>query len=1226
MRKLNTLVLLLGGFAQVAFGQATPPSLVNYQGVLRNAADAPQSGTFDMVFRLFSADVAGDEILVDSHLAAGTGGVVVSGGLFNTQVGGGAIADGAGAGVYASVAEAFRDYGSAYLEVQVGAEVLSPRIRVAAAPYALNADHLDGRSSAFFLDTSATPQEKTGLLTCNGGIDLGPGGSDDLTAADITSLTGGGNADPLHTHNNVGNANTLDALDSSQFLRSDTSDSYTSGTLTFADGTRLLVDDGSAAAPGIGFSPDPGTGLFYSPGPGTLGLAVSGSKVVEVYSTGDVVIGRRLYPGDQATEFLDWDSALGNFLLTDDLSLGGALRTGTTVPSPGAWNHLGAGGSPSSGAMNGAGDLFLENDLEVNGVAFLNGELRMDDNGPDGNQTIYFYNAASPTGESLAWNEASDRFELSDDLSLAGSLDLGAGANDDLTAADVTTLTGGGNADALHTHAEVGNSDTLDGLDSTAFARLGTANTFTTGAQTVQTGAAGNRGVVVRGAAAQTANLQEWQDSGSVVHASIGSGGSLTLNTGGSTDVSVTETGIDRNNGASDTTFTVQNSGTGKMTLQVDGVIRSGDPLFDATSYNYNRIALGVTAPVAEASMDLRNDLYVEGSIEGRDQLYTEGRLLAESIIVVADSTPDVGQAFSSFGTGTSTSGDMTASGDVFVTSDVEVGQSAYLSKNLYMEGDVAAGADGDQTIFFYDEDSRTTNFIRWDDSRADAACSGTGATNEAMVFNVPDGIGPSEAFLFMQGIDVEFKIDDLGSAALDGTLTQSGACDLAETFIGPEGLEPGTVVALVPGEREAVEAATRPYDPTAVGVVSTRPGVLLSGPTADAYPLWSELQAIRKQLAAMPRPPAHAMTEAPDGADDTVRDANPAAAGLVAEDPVTAVQRQALGARAGELEARLDSWTRGNVPVALVGRVPVKVDANHGPIRHGDYLTSSSTPGHAMVLDRPGPYFGIALEELAAGEGTILALLGDGWYGGTTGPARNEGAGSGAVAPGGSKAVVQETEGSLQILLDRDANDQARFSIFRDGKKSLASEVFRVDEDGNVFAKGSFRPASLDLAEYHPVTEPVEVADVVVVDRNNPGKLRKGDAASDSAVVGIVSAEPGVLMGSGLARIAAADPDLAVKLDEARVRGDRTEEASLWRDLETKFNLTHAAIALSGTVPCKVDAGYGPIRVGDLLTVSPTPGHAMRSTDHAAGTVLGKALEPLESGTGIIKALVMLR
>jgi hypothetical protein len=68
--------------------------------------------------------------------------------------------------------------------------------------------------------------------------------------------------------------------------------------------------------------------------------------------------------------------------------------------------------------------------------------------------------------------------------------------------------------------------------------------------------------------------------------------------------------------------------------------------------------------------------------------------------------------------------------------------------------------------------------------------------------------------------------------------------------------------------------------------------------------------------------------------------------------------------------------------------------------------------------------------------------------------------------------------------------------------------------------------------------------------------------------------------------------------------------------------------VALVGKVFCKVDAGYSPIEVGDLLTTSPTPGHAMKASDQgcAFGAVLGKALKPLASGLGIVPVLVALQ
>ena len=68
--------------------------------------------------------------------------------------------------------------------------------------------------------------------------------------------------------------------------------------------------------------------------------------------------------------------------------------------------------------------------------------------------------------------------------------------------------------------------------------------------------------------------------------------------------------------------------------------------------------------------------------------------------------------------------------------------------------------------------------------------------------------------------------------------------------------------------------------------------------------------------------------------------------------------------------------------------------------------------------------------------------------------------------------------------------------------------------------------------------------------------------------------------------------------------------------------------IALLGKVYCKVDAQYSPIEVGDLLTTSSTPGHAMKATDplSAFGAVIGKALRPIESGQGAIPILIALQ
>lgn len=73
-------------------------------------------------------------------------------------------------------------------------------------------------------------------------------------------------------------------------------------------------------------------------------------------------------------------------------------------------------------------------------------------------------------------------------------------------------------------------------------------------------------------------------------------------------------------------------------------------------------------------------------------------------------------------------------------------------------------------------------------------------------------------------------------------------------------------------------------------------------------------------------------------------------------------------------------SADEGNVPLALAGRVPVKVSGENGPIRRGDLLTTSSTPGHAMrCADRQqcsGAILGKAMEEFDGERGSVVALV----------------------------------------------------------------------------------------------------------------------------------------------------------------------------------------------------------------------------------------------------------
>jgi len=161
---------------------------------------------------------------------------------------------------------------------------------------------------------------------------------------------------------------------------------------------------------------------------------------------------------------------------------------------------------------------------------------------------------------------------------------------------------------------------------------------------------------------------------------------------------------------------------------------------------------------------------------------------------------------------------------------------------------------------------------------------------------------------------------------------------------------------------------------------------------------------------------------------------------------------------------------------------------------------------------------------------------------------------------------------------------------------------------------------------EFQPVSENVAPGDVLVIDRFFPGQGRACNQESDRAVIGVVSRWEDVSLETKLDVIADLYPDLIAQLDEARSRGDQQNENDVLEEIDELFVTRFAAVTYAGTVACKVDASYSPIAIGDLLVTSPTVGHAMKSDYPEPGTVIGKALEPLDTGSGSIRILVMMR
>jgi len=138
---------------------------------------------------------------------------------------------------------------------------------------------------------------------------------------------------------------------------------------------------------------------------------------------------------------------------------------------------------------------------------------------------------------------------------------------------------------------------------------------------------------------------------------------------------------------------------------------------------------------------------------------------------------------------------------------------------------------------------------------------------------------------------------------------------------------------------------------------------------------------------------------------------------------------------------------------------------------------------------------------------------------------------------------------------------------------------------------------------------------------------LANADCAEEFDVVDPGGAEPGTVMvlGDGETLYPISQPYDRRVAGVVSGGGDYTPALVLDR---RESSPKRSPVALVGKVYCKVDARSEPVNVRDLLTTSPTPGHAISATDQgrAFGAVIGKALQPLASGQGLIAILVALQ
>lgn len=142
----------------------------------------------------------------------------------------------------------------------------------------------------------------------------------------------------------------------------------------------------------------------------------------------------------------------------------------------------------------------------------------------------------------------------------------------------------------------------------------------------------------------------------------------------------------------------------------------------------------------------------------------------------------------------------------------------------------------------------------------------------------------------------------------------------------------------------------------------------------------------------------------------------------------------------------------------------------------------------------------------------------------------------------------------------------------------------------------GNIQATYQDVAEWVPATTDLTPGTVVVLNGARNNEVMASSTPYDTMVAGVVSEQPGLSLG---------------------IPGEGKEQ-----------------IATTGRVKVRVDARTAPIRVGDLLVTSPIAGTAMKSEPmdingrkfHQPGTIIGKALEPLESGVGEILVLLSMQ
>lgn len=253
----------------------------------------------------------------------------------------------------------------------------------------------------------------------------------------------------------------------------------------------------------------------------------------------------------------------------------------------------------------------------------------------------------------------------------------------------------------------------------------------------------------------------------------------------------------------------------------------------------------------------------------------------------------------------------------------------------------------------------------------------------------------------------------------------------------------------------------------------------------------------------------------------------------------------------------------------------------------------SAAVAGTLLTVENTGT--GANVTGLSA-KGEDLGVYG---YGSSSGGYGVMGVGNIGVYGFGMPGVKAESVYGVPLLVEGYSTNLIEAWDTYTSPDNLRFKVVR--SSGDVRADGTFTSPANDFAEMIAVEgqpSDYEPADLLVLSQSGSARLSSSPNATN--IIGVYSTKPAFLGGAG----------------ESEEEDDRIP------------------VAITGIVPLKASTENGAIVPGDLLTSSSIPGHAMKAspvtidgvTFYLPGTILGKALEPLEEGTGVISVLVTLQ